>query len=122
MGEHMTIYIKLDGHHVAVLSYCNMNDDPKYRMITNLEVPIPYRRRGTAHKLLKNLCDLADTEYFTLFMYVIPSRTMTRNDIIKLMTKYKFVLINKQTMCRCTLPDISKEWLCKVVEAYEMEE
>lgn len=122
MGEYMTIYIKLDGHHVATLSYSPMNDDPKYRMITNLTVPIPYRRRGIAHKLLNNLCDLADTEHFTLFTYIIPSRNMSRNDIIKLMGKYKFVLINKQTMCRCIIPDISKEWLLKVIEAYEMED
>lgn len=115
----MTIYIKLDNRNTAVLNYNTMNSNPHYRMITNLNVPIQYRKRGIAHKLLASLCDLADREDFIVFAYVIRSKDIGNNDFVKMMQKHGFKLIRKEVLCRSNISELSKNDLLEIVNEYE---
>jgi predicted GNAT family acetyltransferase len=117
----MSIYIKCNSYNVAVLDYINMNGSPQYKMITNINVPRNFRKRGIAHRLLNHVCDLADQEAFILFIYIIASRDISRNVIIKMLKKHQFNLIDNGIMCRCNTLNINKEGLLNVIHAYEME-
>jgi ribosomal protein S18 acetylase RimI-like enzyme len=89
-----TFYTKLGVADIAVLDYDVLHDqDSELRLgyqITRINVPAKHREQGHARALLKQMLAKADSEGESLYLWVLPSDGLTRQQLVAWYQRHGF--------------------------------
>jgi ribosomal protein S18 acetylase RimI-like enzyme len=64
--------------------------DPAWAWIHRINVPAPHRGKGIASKLLREICDDADSENLEVRLVVLPSGDLNFTDLYEWYGRYGF--------------------------------